>query len=355
MEMKTLPHPLADPIAVRFAVLFAAAATLVVSTSNTNADPVAELASFSVFGKVDPSQLTQSDIKAVRGAPMTTPRFLSVQICYVTPGSPAQTIEAMRKWNPGKHPELKVFLYNDFSGSPGAGTFARLQSASINPAVRALVDKTQKLSTDLQISREEAKKFSPTEGTTGGGMPAAIAKFWSGVLAGRAQAFISGGSSAQPPYDHTGQAIKPAEELAGLLRQQPAIRKQFSGLIDSAGIGGGGGSLKPELYWELLEVDTEGILTLGASYRRGGGGGTYQAADVLYYASGGYNVSLTLYQLWPVDVGGRASTLVWRGNMVSSAALASLRGIERMGAETSMIKDISRVVSIFRRDTSGGR
>ena len=47
------------------------------------------------------------------------------------------------------------------------------------------------------------------------------------------------------------------------------------------------------------------MLTLGASYRRSGPNGTYQAADALYYASGGYYVGLTLYQMWPVEVGGR--------------------------------------------------
>ena len=111
--------------------------------------------------------------------------------------------------------------------------------------------------------------------------------------------------------------------------------------------------MTPELYWELIDVDDRGVLTLGASYNRGNGG-PYQAAEVLYYASGGYYVALTLYQMWPVTVEGKPSTLVWRGDMISSAALASLHGVERLGSESAMMKDISRAITFFRRDTGGG-
>jgi hypothetical protein len=107
------------------------------------------------------------------------------------------------------------------------------------------------------------------------------------------------------------------------------------------------------LYWELLDVNDQGVITLGASYRRSEAGGSYQAASVLYYASGGYDVALTLYQLWPVTVEGKPSTLVWRGDMVSAATLATLHGVERLGSESVMMKQISKAVTLFRRDTGG--
>ena len=102
-------------------------------------------------------------------------------------------------------------------------------------------------------------------------------------------------------------------------------------------------------------ADEQGVLTLGASYRRSGPNGTFQAADALYYASGGYYVGLTLYQMWPVDIGGKPSTLVWRGDFISSATIAGLHGIERVASESAMMKDISKAITLFRRDTSGGR
>ena len=207
-------------------------------------------------------------------------------------------------------------------------------------------------SSELQISRAEAAKLPGGAATT---MSGPVASFWSGVLGARAQAFASGGSSAQPPYDFSGQAIRPGDELNGLLREQGKIRKQFSGLLGSSGIGRGGGGSKPEQYWELVDVDGKGALTLGASYNHAASGGSVQAADVLYYSSGGFYVALTLYQMWPVEVNGKPSTLVWRGDMISSAELAGLAGVERLGSESSMMKDVSRAVRLFRRDSGGGR
>jgi hypothetical protein len=327
---------------------------LLARSTIARADAVSELAAFSIFDKVDLAQLANSDVKTAHGPPMGNPRFLSVQSCYVASGSPAQQIEALRRWDPTRHRELKVFLHSDLPGNPSAANFSKLQNAPDNGPVRSFVSATQKLSPELQISKDEAKKFSPA-GAGGGAVPTAVAKFWSEVLAARTHSFSSGGTSAQPPYDHGGQAIRVSEELNGLLRQQEKIRRQFSGFLGNTGIGRGAGSLSPELYWELLDVDDQGVVSLGAYYNRGGAGGSYQAADVLYYASGGYYVALTLYQMWPVNVEGKASTLVWRGDMISAASLGSLHGVERLGSESVMMKDISKAVTLFRRDTSGSR
>jgi hypothetical protein len=313
------------------------------------ADAVSELAGFSVFDTVDVNELAKSDVKTVHGPPMSG-RFLSVQSCYVASGPPEKQVEALRQWDPTRHRELKVFLHSDLPASPTAANFSKLKDAPDNASVRTLVAATQKLSPDLQISKEEAKKLSSAAGG-GGAMPAAVASFWSDVLATRTKKFASGGTSAQPPYDHTGEAVRPSDELNSLLKQQDKIRRQFSSFVGETGIGRGAGSLAPELYWELLDVEDQGVATLGAFYRRASSG-TQQAADVLYYASGGYYVALTLYQMWPVTANGKPSTLVWRGDMISSAALASLHGVERLGSESAMMKDISKAVTAFRKDTS---
>jgi hypothetical protein len=143
--------------------------------------------------------------------------------------------------------------------------------------------------------------------------------------------------------------------LDGLLRGQEKIHKQFADFLGATGIGRGGGSIKPDMFWELLSDDEKGVLTLGASYNRTGSGGSIQTASALYYASGGYYAGITLHQLWPVEVEGRPSTLVWRGDMIASASIGSLRGIERIAAESTMIIDVSKAVSSFRRDIGGSR
>ena len=308
-----------------------AAAMLVVSATTSQADPLSELSSFSVFDKVDLAQLAKGDAKPVRGAPMSTPRFLSVQTAWVQPGSPASVAEALRRWSPTKHPELKVYMHTNGSN------FARLSEAPNIPPVQALVSATLSKSSDLQISKAEAAKLP----SSGSGMSGPVADFWSGVLSARAAA----GPFAQPPYDYTGEAIKPGDEINGLLRQQPKIQKQFSGLVSGGG----------DKFWELIGVSQKGVLTLGASYNRQTSGGSYQAADVLYYASGGFYAAVTLYQMWPVEVEGKPATLVWRGDLISSAELAGLAGMERMGSESAMIRDISRAVRLFRRDSGAAR
>ena len=310
-------------------------------------DPAAELASFSVFDKIDINDLAKSDVETVHGPPMSG-RFLSVQSYYVVPGSPDKQMAALKNWDPTKHRELKVFLHSDLPPSPTAENFSKLKTAPDNGSVRAFVSATQKLSNELQISKEEAKKFNASQ--NGGGI-AAVATPWAQVLSSRAKSLVSGGTAALAPYDYSGEAIHPNEELQSLLKQQDKIRKQFSGFLSATGIGRSAGSLKPELYWEFLDVDGHGVVTLGASYNRAGG--NYQAADVLYYASGGYYVALTLYQMWPVTADGKASTLVWRGDMISAASLEDLHGVERLGSESAMMKDISKAVTLFRRDTGG--
>lgn len=348
--METQTHNLSRRIR-RHVLSFLSAGALIAITPMAKADPASELASFSVFNNVDLAQLSKSEVKTLRGPRMGNGRYLSVQTAYVVPHAPAEQLAKMKSWSPARHSELKVFMHSE-----SATNFSRLQNAPDHAAVRYLSSATAQNSSDLHLSSSERKQLASVGApAAGGAMPAAIVSFWDKILTARTQAFASGGSSAQPPYEHTSPAIRPGEELNGLLQRQDKIRKQFSELLGATGIGRGGGSSKPDQYWELQSVDERGVLSLGAFYSRAGAGGTQQTANVHYYASGGYYASLTLHQLWPVEVGGRAATLVWRGDMVSSGSVGSLRGIERMAAESTMIKDISKSVAFFRRDTGGVR
>lgn len=317
-------------LALAFANLSAAPAA--------RADAVAELAAFSVFPKTDLVALSKGDAKPLRGPSSGNARYLTVQTAYVVPQPPSAVLGEMRTWNPASHAELKVYLHGESTTD-----FSRLRNAPNNAVVGYLVSATAQRSSDLQLSAAEVKLLGE------GG----LAAVWPKILGARAQAFTSGGSASQPPYENSTPPVRPNEELSGLLRGQEKIRRQFASLLDDTGIGRGGGSLKPDMYWELLNADEKGVLTLGAAYSRPVANGALQTASARYYASGGYYAGITLHQLWPVEVAGRASTLVWRGDMISSASAGSLRGIERLAAESTMIKDISRAVSFFRRDIGG--
>src|SRR5256714_4427506 len=158
--MKTKMLNLRWPLLVRTGALLLLLSVLRLGLTTARADAVSELASFSIFDKVDLAQLAKSDVKTAHGPPMKNSRFLAVQSCYLAPGAPAQQIEALRRWNPTKYRELKVFLHSDLPSNPAQANFEKLKNAPDNASVRSFVAATQKLSPELQISKDEAKRFS---------------------------------------------------------------------------------------------------------------------------------------------------------------------------------------------------
>ncbi len=321
---------------------------LAIAFVRLHADPVSELGAFSVFQSVTLDKL-KDDVTTARGPAMNNARHLSVQSCYIVPLPPAKALEALQQWDASRHRELKIYVHGDLPASPAPASFAKLGDAPANGPVKALVGRTQQASKDLQITNDEAKRLESPSGGDGAIFGGATQTFWAGMLSARAQSFASGGAAGQPGYNHTGQDVKPGDELSGLLRQQDKVRKQFAGFLSDCGVLGGRGSLKKDLYFELLDVDDEGALTLGSFSSKPVGAG-FQAADMTYYASGGYYAGITLYQMWPVDVGGVPSTLVWRGDMISAASLANLHGVEKLASESAMMKDISKAVRLLKGD-----
>jgi hypothetical protein len=306
------------------------ALALAVHTS-VQADPLAELAAFSGIKGVNLDELAKGTVKTGH-LPMGSPRGLGVESCYVVRKPLAKTVELHSQDSPS---DAKVFVHGDLPAHPTAGDFSKLGSALGNSAAKSFVADTLKLAgggTKLQVSNAEAKS-APTDSA---GVPA----FWSNVLAQRAQAFASGGTGKLPPYETGGETAQASAEIAQLLKESGKVRAQFSGLIGSTALGGGKGSLTPSLSWEMFDEDGHAAVTLGASYVKQSAGGA-QMAEVQYYASSGFYALITLYQMWPVNVGGQDCTLVWRGDLISSA---SVKASERMGAGSVMMKETKKSI-----------
>ena len=313
------------------------------------ADPLAELTAFSSFKTVNLDKLASGSVMATRGPAMSFPRGLAVESCYLIRKPLPKAITLHQQWSPLKHPELKVWLHGDLSSRSGPGDFQKLRSAPANGAVKALTAATQKLgsgTTDLQLSKAEMAAFAGTAGADSGAMPEKVANFWSGVLSQRLQAYSGGGLGRLAPYENTSEAIRPADEVARLLKDAGKIRGQFSALID-----GSKGGLAPTLYWELVNVEDSAALNLGASYAKPGAN-TWQGFDVQFYASSGYCALLSFVQMWPVNVGGEDATLVWRGDLISSSTLAALHGVERMGSSTAMMRETQKFIERFLSDAA---
>ena len=138
------------------AFLFLAVLSLV-PLYGIQADPVGEMGAFSVFGNVDLGNLRE--IATKRGPEMSVGRDLSVQSCYVVPGPPAKALAALEQWDASRHRELQIYVHGDLPVAPTPASFSRLAGAPENDAVKELVRLTQKGSTELQLTKDEAKRL----------------------------------------------------------------------------------------------------------------------------------------------------------------------------------------------------
>ena len=324
-----------------------------VVASRLMADPVSEITAFSVFKEVDMKKLSKGDVITASGPMMKFARGLEVESLFILPMPVANANDAQQKWNGVRHSELKVYQHVDLPRRPSAQDFQRIASAPNNSSVSKFVVATEKLNPErpeLQMSAAEAKGAGKFE-SGGKGMSAGVAAFWSGLLQGRANAFLSGGLAGQPAYFGRGGSVRPAAEASALLSERPSVRKQFSALAGTM-TGGGGGN--PALFYELFDVEGRAALSLGATYTHASGE-SIQSGTVQFYSSDGFYVLLSFSQMWPVQMDGKAATLIWRGDLLASTQLGELHGIERSGASVAMRKEIQKNISAMARDISSQR
>ena len=104
----------------------------------------------------------------------------------------------------------------------------------------------------------------------------------------------------------------------------------------------------PFYYWSLFEANHHAIVNLGVAYRVADGD-RYQVADVEYYVSGDYYVSVTLYEVWPVAGG----ALVWRVDLFAAPMLEYTKGMERLAYEVMMVQEIKQETRCLRDDLKG--
>ena len=334
--------------------MITAATGVLSSLEAVKADPISDLRSLSVFKDADLNKLAGGDVLASKGPAMNFARGLSVESAYIVRAPVKTTVGLQQRWNPTRHPELKVYAQGDYSGKAGPAEFQGLASARGNSSVKAFVDATLRLPSDaskLQLSNAEAKSFTGG-GSSSGAIPAGVVAFWSKVLSERAQSFASGGLSAEAPYETGGSTVRVDEEVSRLIRENGNLRSYFGSLISSTPIGGGRGSSPMSQSWQLFDADGVAAVSLTASYGKPAGDG-WQSADLQYYASGAVYAVVTFYQLWPVKIENQDATLIWRVDMTSAAELGELRGVERLGSGAAMMREIQKSVKAFLRDGSG--
>jgi hypothetical protein len=204
----------------------------------------------------------------------------------------------------------------------------------------------------LNLSRQEAQQIASSLKKTS--TPREVAACWTKLLMARAAAFQAKGFDGMPLYEVSGGKVSPSEQIRLMLKEKGRIAREFAPIIRQAGLEGGAATLKPHYYWNLFSSEGYGTICLGVTYALPVGG-HYQLLDVEYYVSGSYYTSATFYEIWPIQVGNRKGSLVWRGDLFSAAGLAYTKGVERIAYGAIMLLEIKKGIRAFQSDIESAR
>ncbi|MCE0499242.1 MAG: hypothetical protein LV481_14985 [Methylacidiphilales bacterium] len=326
------------------------AASLVI-LAPLHADLNGDLAFSAFAGKpVDIEALAGGQIQQERGNLLDFQRGISVQSLYIIDAAPAEVAHKLLTWTPASHPELKVWMHLSLPAKPTATDFNGLGTLPDNNSVGYLFDATANLDPDspsLQISKAEAQVITSLKAQNLD-KKTLFVNFWSQILAGRIDNFL-GDRFATANYAISGGDIQPFNEITSLIRSDPKIYADFHPLFSQTPLYASSKLTPANLYYECFDVENEATLGTGAIYQITNGT-AIQSADIEYYLCSGIYADIELEKLWPVSVNGKTETLVWRADLVSTANIAYLHGMERLASISLMLQDVQQGVNAFRSE-----
>ena len=320
-------------------------------------DPVETIKNFSDFQQIDVGRLLNGDILTERGSLMSFPNGISAQTCFAIPLSAEETAKRLQSWDPSRHAELKVYAFHALHVPCEPADFQPLDFNSSQKPVRWLLDKTvanTPAKSELNVTHGEARELADCVPKRAD--PRKVSECWARLLLSRASAFQQQGLAGVLPYEVAGKSVSPAEQLRTMLREQLAISHEFLPILKKIGLAGNedAPSLTPSYYWTLFDADYHGTMNLGAVYLLAVGD-HFQLVDVEYYVSGSYYTSATLYEVWPVQAGGKSGALVWRGDFFAAPALRFTKGTERIAYGVLMLQDIKKEIRCMEDEAKTGR
>jgi len=325
----------------------------VTAVSATAQGPVETVKNFSDFAQIDLSQLPGGDVLVARDALMNFPNGISGQTCFAVPQPAEDTAKRLQTWDPSLHSDLKVYAFRPLHVPCELTDFQSLDLRSGQYPIRWLLDKTvasTSARSELNLARDEAGKLAAC--TPKRMDPQKVAACWATLLYDRATRFQQKGLAGIPPYELGGESAAPATQVETMLLERPEVIHEFAALLKKIGLFEKQGTvptLTPFYYWTLIDADHHGTLNLGAVYRLPVND-HYQLADFGYYVSGNYFSSITLYEVWPVEAGGKSGALVWRGDYFAAPTLAFTKGTERIAYGALMLQDIKKEIHFFQND-----
>jgi hypothetical protein len=315
-------------------------------------DPLAGLKQFGDFPKIDTKRLLDGEILSQRGPLMKFPNGISSQLVFAVPTSPAETIKRLQTWDSKHCPSLKIYASQELRDPCELREFESLY-LYLDPALRPVkwfLDQTLSTSAStsgLNLTQIEAAGLASCIGKDA--RPNTVGSCWAKLLFARASGFQRSGFASSLPYDFELSSLNPAGHLRSMLAEQVGISREFAPLLQKAGLvdgGAGAAPLTPSYFWRLFQADHHATLSLGAAYDLGVGD-HYQRLEVEYYVSGTYYTSATLYEIWPIQEGGRTGSLVWCDVLCSAPALRFASGIERLASGVILVLEFKKVIRCF--------
>ena len=319
--------------------LFAiASAFLTLSLQACAADAADSLRPWISVDGVNLHDLSTGKIATSSNASMSLDRGMSCQAVFVVNAPLETTHHTLLKFNSTQHPELEVFQHHVFHGEKDSG-FDRLQ---LNPKISASAALIRTLgdASAIQLSNREEPLMPRTRTAE------TAQRFLSGILRDRWNRFSKGGDfGSVGTYDA-------GSEIRSLLGEEGKLTRHFDALLAPLRAKGAPGTPK-FFYWDLSVVDKKSAVQLGAVYstempdKR-------QVLDVTYFSSNAYLVSVTLHEMLPVMLDGKAQTLVWQGSLVTTTGIEGGLGLKRKVGSRMMIADVEKWIRIFRADAQKG-
>ena len=241
-------------------------------------------------------------------------------------------------------------MHQPLPAKPTAADFTYLGTLPDNGSVNYLIDATANLDPDnpsLQISKEEAQGITALKAPNPD-KKTLFANFWSQVLAGRVDDFL-GGKFTSATYSVSDGDIRPFNEIIQLIRSDPKMYADFHPLFSQTPLYSSLKLAPANLYYECFDVENDGALGTGAIYQITNGT-AIQSADIEFYINSGIYADVELEKLWPVNVNGKTETLVWREDLISTANVAYLHGMERLASVSLMLQDVQQGINAFRAE-----
>ena len=315
-------------------------------------DPLAVMKQLGDFSKIDIKRMLDGEILTQRGPLMNFPNGISSQLYFAVPTSPAETVKRLQSWDPTRCPSLKVYASHELNDPGELKQFNSLY-LYFNPAnrpIRWLWDQTLATtasSSDLNLTQIEALELTRCVGKAANAKT--IGACWGNILFARASGFQRNGFNSALHYEFDVESVNPTSHIRSLLQEQILISREFAPLLQRVGLLEGGAvtsPIRPSYYWRLFQADHRATLSLGAIYALQVDD-HYQLLDIEYYVSGTYYTSATLYEILPIQDGGRTGSLVWCNVMCSAPMLRFAAGIERLASGVILNLEFKKCIRCF--------